>query len=307
MSKPFDLLVAGEINPDLILSGDVQPEFGQVEKLIDRADMTIGSSSVIMACGSARLGLQVAFSGLCGDDVFGRFMMDAMQQRAVDTSSVIVRKDAATGISVILNRRSDRAILTFPGLIPELRAEQISDALLQQARHLHIASYFLQTQLQTGIVDLFKRAHQFGMTISLDTNWDPSGKWQDFYELLKLVDVFLPNENEALALTRTSSAEDALAVLSQSCAVVAIKQGADGALACQNGEIARTQALHMDIVDTVGAGDTFDSGFLYGYLQQWPLQKMVQAAAISGSLSTRAAGGTQSQPTLEEVMQYVDG
>ncbi len=86
----FDILVAGEINPDLILSGDVTPEFGQVEKLVDSAGLTIGSSSAIFACGAARLGLQVAFIGLCGDDVFGHFMLEQMQARGVDISNVIL-------------------------------------------------------------------------------------------------------------------------------------------------------------------------------------------------------------------------
>src|SRR5512135_1701986 len=94
----FDILVAGEINPDLILSGNVIPEFGQVEKLVDAASLTIGSSSAIFACGAARLGLKVAFVGVCGDDVFGRFMLDEMSKRGVDVSNVIIRKDGQTGL-----------------------------------------------------------------------------------------------------------------------------------------------------------------------------------------------------------------
>src|SRR5512141_1275201 len=117
----FDILVAGEINPDLVLTGNVIPEFGQVEKLVDSAALTIGSSSAIFACGAARLGLRVAFIGMCGDDIFGRFMLDEMSRRAVDVSNVIVRPDGQTGLSVILNNGADRAILTHPGLIAELQ------------------------------------------------------------------------------------------------------------------------------------------------------------------------------------------
>src|SRR5512139_1084207 len=95
----FDILVAGEINPDLILSGNVIPEFGQVEKLVDGAALTIGSSSAIFACGTARLGLKVAFIGVCGEDVFGRFMLDEMSKRQVDVSHVIIRSDGQTGLS----------------------------------------------------------------------------------------------------------------------------------------------------------------------------------------------------------------
>src|SRR6266487_2355492 len=158
MTPAFDILVAGEINPDLILTGDVTPVFNQTEKLVDSAALTIGSSSVIFACGAARLGLKVAFIGVCGDDIFGRFMLDEMQKRGVDVSNVIVRKNAQTGLSVILNQEVDRAILTHPGLIAALQASDISNALLQNARHLHVASYFLQTNLQPDLVSLFQRA-----------------------------------------------------------------------------------------------------------------------------------------------------
>lgn len=115
MNKAFDLLVIGEINPDLILRGkDIVPEFGQAEKLVEHAELTIGSSSVITACGAARLGLSVAFIGLVGNDQFGRFMLDAMQARDIDVSACVVDQTIATGMSVILSDPGDRAILTFP-------------------------------------------------------------------------------------------------------------------------------------------------------------------------------------------------
>ncbi|HNH06413.1 MAG TPA: carbohydrate kinase family protein, partial [Anaerolineales bacterium] len=138
MKKPFDILVAGEINPDLILTGDVNPEFDQVEKLVTSATLTVGSSSVIFACGAARLGLRVAFIGVCGDDVFGRFMLAEMQKRNVNVDHVIIRTAGQTGLSVILNREADRAILTHPGLIADLQASDIADSLLAQTRHLHV-------------------------------------------------------------------------------------------------------------------------------------------------------------------------
>jgi sugar/nucleoside kinase (ribokinase family) len=197
----FDILVAGEINPDLILAGDVSPAFNQAEKLVDSAALTIGSSSAIFACGAARLGLKVAFVGVCGEDIFGRFMLDEMQKREVDVSNVIVRADGQTGLSVILSRGVDRAILTHPGLIAALRASDIPDALLHQSRHLHVASYFLQTNLQPHLAGLFLRARGFGLTTSLDTNYDPSEAWLGFDDLLSLTNVFLPNEKEAVSLS----------------------------------------------------------------------------------------------------------
>ena len=298
-------MVAGEINPDLILSGDVEPAFGQVEKLVDSTTLTIGSSSAIFACGAARLGLKVAFIGVCGDDVFGRFMLDEMQKRDVDVSHVIVRQAGKTGLSVILNREADRAILTHLGLIPTLQAPDISDSLLHQARHLHVASYFLQTALQPGLPNLFRRARERGLTTSLDTNYDPSKKWIGFDELLAVTNVFLPNEKEAVSLSGESNVDLAASWLGSRVKVLAIKLGADGALSVREGVSIRIASIPVKVIDTVGAGDSFDAGFLYGYLNSWDLEKTLHLACICGALSTQKAGGTDGQPTLGEAMKHI--
>ena len=305
MNPAFDILVAGEINPDLILTGNVVPEFGQVEKLVDSATLTIGSSSAIFACGAARLGLRVAYIGVCGDDIFGRFMLDEIQTRGVDASNVIIRDDGQTGLSLILNRGMDRAILTHAGLIAALRASDISDALLQSARHLHVASYFLQTNLQPDLLELFGRAHAFGLTTSLDTNYDPSESWAGFEELLSVTNVFLPNEKEALSLSGESNIGLAADKLGSRVETLAIKLGAEGALGVCGGERVRVASIPVKVVDTIGAGDSFDAGFLYGYLNGWSFEKSLQLGCICGGLSTQRAGGTDGQPTLKEALAFL--
>jgi sugar/nucleoside kinase (ribokinase family) len=305
MTDRYDILVAGEINPDLILTGDVTPVFDQVEKLLDSAALVIGSSSAIFACGAARLGLRVGFVGICGDDLFGRFMLEELSHRGVDTAPVQVDPSQSTGLSVILSRGTDRAILTYPGAIAALRAEAVTDDLLHRARHLHVASYFLQTALQPGLPNLFHRARALGLTTSLDPNWDPTGEWRGFERLLPLVDVFLPNENEARALAHRASVEQALESLSQVCGTVAVKCGSHGAQARQGQLPASAAALPGTVIDTVGAGDSFDAGFLYGWLNGWRLERTLGLAAICGSLSTRAAGGTTGQAALEEALAYL--
>jgi len=296
----FHILVAGELNPDLILTGDVTPEFGQVEKLVDSASLNIGSSSAIFACGAARLGLNVAFIGVCGDDVFGHFMLDEMRKRNVDVSNVVVRSEGQTGLSVILNHQSDRAILTHSGLVAELRASDISDELLMQSKHLHVASYFLQTKLQPDLPSLFRRAHTFGLTTSLDTNYDPSEQWIGFDELLSVTNVFLPNEREALSLSDAENADEAASRLGSRVEALAIKLGADGALGIHKSERVRVASIPVKVIDTIGAGDSFDAGFLYGYLNHWELEKSLRLGCVCGALSTQQAGGTDGQPTLEE-------
>lgn len=303
--KDVDVLIAGELNIDLILSKpDLEPLFGQTEILVDAAELTVGSSSAIFACGCAQLGLKTAFVGVVGDDIFGRFMLESLNERGVDTSHVIIDPQEETGISVILNRGNDRAILTHLGTISALRVEDISEELIKRSRHLHIASYFLQTKLQPDLYRLFSRTRQLGTTSSLDTNWDPHGEWGNVAHILNATDIFFPNENEALALTEASDLEDALTQMAEVVSTVAVKRGAEGAVARKGDQRAEEKAIPCKVVDTVGAGDSFDAGFIYGHLQNWDLGKTLKFAVACGSLSTRGHGGIASQATVTEALAY---
>lgn len=302
--RRFDVLVAGEINPDLILSSPgLTPEFGQHEVMVDNAELTIGSSSAIFACGAARLGLKIAFIGVAGVDEFGRFMIESLQKRSVDTSHVIIDPQIKTGLSVILNRGHDRAILTYSGSIAALQAGQIEDDLLKLCRHLHVASYYLQDALRPGLAGLFSRAKGLGLTISLDTNWDPQEKWEGLEDIFPFTDVFLPNKAEILSLSKKTTVDEALYFLSESVPLVVVKAGAAGAAACNGTEIIKAPSLKIErIADTVGAGDSFNAGFIYGYLQGWDLEKILKLASACGSLSLRRHGGTEAQPSLQEAL-----
>jgi sugar/nucleoside kinase (ribokinase family) len=301
----FDLLVVGEINPDLILRGhNLAPAFGQAEKLVEAATLTIGSSSAIMACGAARLGMRVAFVGVVGDDAFGRFMLEAMAARGVDVSACIIERTLATGFSVILSQPHDRAILTHLGTIAALQAKQIDLTLLRRARHLHVGSYFLLDALRPDLPDLYVRAHRAGLTTSLDTNWDPRGDWDGgLARLLTECDIFLPNETEARLIAKCDDLDKTMDVLAGQVSILAVKLGADGALARHGDRLIRAPSLPVHVKDTTGAGDSFDAGFLYGYLNNWSLERSLRLACACGSLSTRAAGGTEGQATLAEAVQ----
>jgi sugar/nucleoside kinase (ribokinase family) len=187
----------------------------------------------------------------------------------------------------------------------ELRTSDIPDSLLNQARHLHVASYFLQTKLQTDLPDLFRRAHSLGLTTSLDTNYDPSEKWQGFDELLSVTNIFLPNSTEAKSLTGLENIDEAATSLGRKVEVAAIKLGAEGALGVAPSQKLKVPSISVNVVDTVGAGDSFDAGFIYGYLQGWSLEKSLRLGVVCGGLSTQQAGGTSGQPTLNEALEYL--
>ena len=211
----FDILVLGDANPDLVLSGgDVVPAFGQAERLVDEARLVIGGSGAIFACGAAKLGLRVAFAGVVGDDMFGRFMCDQLQAHGIDTSAVAMLPERSTGVTVVLSGRDDRAMLTFAGTTGDLRRSVIGTDVLSRTRHIHVSSYFLQRALAPELPALFREARDGEATTSLDPNWDPSGQWDNgLMALLPEVDVFLPNEVEALSMARISVVEDAIARL----------------------------------------------------------------------------------------------
>ncbi len=305
ISKPFDLAVVGEINPDLILTGDVTPVFGQVEKMVADASLTTGSSACIFALGAARLGLRVTFTGKVGLDPFGQFMLAQLSGHGVDVSGVVRDPDLKTGLSVILSRGADRAILTYAGTISELRYEEIQLDRLALARHLHLSSYFMLEKLRPQVPELFRQARNLGLTVSMDTNYDPAGRW-DVQEAINEVDVFLPNAAELRAITGETDPGQGAQQLARDGRIVAVKLGAQGGLACGQGRSAASAALAVPVVDTTGAGDTFDAGFLYGYLHGWDLERSLRLACACGSLSTRAVGGTAAQPTLAEASQYLE-
>ncbi len=302
----IDVLVLGELNADLILQGDVEPAWGQTEKLIDDATLTLGSSSAIFACGIARLGLSVAFAGIVGDDLLGHFCRDQLAARGIDTSGVVVDSGQCTGMTIILQRPDDRAMLTFPGAIAALTVQQVKPALLDAARHIHVGSYYLQTALQPGLAPLFAAQRRRGGTTSLDTNWDPSERWAGLDALLAATEIFLPNETEACRITGTADTSEALELLATRVPIVAIKRGAAGAVAARG--IERVEAIppRVNVVDAVGAGDSFDAGFVCGLLKGWTLERALKLAVACGALSTRAAGGTQGQATLDEAMALAE-
>jgi sugar/nucleoside kinase (ribokinase family) len=304
----FDLVVLGDVNPDVVVQGDdLAPAFGQAEHIVDRINLTIGGSGAILACGAARLGLRVALVGVVGDDMFGRFMREQLVAKGVDVSGLRIDPERPTGATVVLSQPGDRAMLTATGTISALGSEALALPAVLGARHIHVSSYFLQLGLAPHLPDLFAQARDRGVSTSIDPNWDPSGDWDaDLRPLLGLVDVFLPNAMEATRLTGTSDLDRALEILGGLASTVVIKIGADGAIATAAGTTVRVGAVAETVVDTTGAGDSFDAGFLAGFLGGESLETSLALGNACGALSTRVAGGTDAQPTMDEALAAVE-
>jgi sugar/nucleoside kinase (ribokinase family) len=299
-----DLLVIGDCNPDVVALGDdLTPAFGQREKLVASMSLVVGGSAAITAVAAARLGLQVALAAVVGDDPAGEFMLSQLRRAGVDTGAVTVRRDLPTGMTAVLSQGADRAILTAPGAVGSLTAADIPVPLLTSARHVHVSSYFLLADLRgPSLARLLAAARSAGATTSVDTNWDPAGRWGDdlLWAALAEADLLLPNEAEALLLSGQPDASTAAAALAARGPALAVKLGTRGALCADGTGQVRVWLPPAVPVDATGAGDCFNAGLITGLLTGLDLPHATALGCAAGALSTRAPGGTGSCPSLTE-------
>jgi sugar/nucleoside kinase (ribokinase family) len=291
----LDVSVVGEINPDLILYGvpeDLKPER---EFLVDGIRLTLGSSSAIFAHNLSVLGTHVGMVSKIGRDEFGRLAVEWLSSGGVDVTRVRqAGMGSLTGVTIILTHLGQRFILTYPGTIFELASEDLDLEYVFSARHLHLSSYFLQKSLRPKIADLFREARRRGLSTSLDTNDDPDNLWaDDVGETLRHVDIFFPNEREAKALARTDDLVRAIDTLSERVGIVAVKLGSEGAIARQATAEFRASPVRVHAVDAVGAGDSFDAGFIHRFLQGATVEECLNYANVAAAYSTTREGGTE--------------
>ncbi len=290
----FDVSVIGELNLDLIMSG-LPPELTmEREHLANDLSITLGSSSAIFAHNLSSLGNKVGFSSSIGSDPFGEICMERLGESGVDLSHVRRMPGKTTGLTVILPQGKQRYILTYPGTMFEMSENDLDLNYVFDAKHLHVSSYFLQKGLQASLADIFRRAKGAGLTTSLDTNDDPEDRWSSEIQLLlEYTDVLLPNEREACKLAQMDDVERAAELLSQKVAVVVIKRGSQGVLARVSKERFVALPPAVDVADHVGAGDSFDAGFLHQFIRGGKIEDCLAFGNIVGALSVTRPGGTE--------------
>ncbi len=303
----FDVTIAGELNLDLILYGlpeQLQPER---ELLADRMMLTLGSSSAIVSHNLAALGSRVGFQSRIGNDPLGQIALERLQQGGVDVSRVQrVSGPTTTGMTVILHHELWRNILTYMGTISELTWDNLDLDYLADSRHFHFSSYYLQQALRPRVVELFQYLKSKGLTISLDTNDDPDDRWEGgLRDVLRYVDVFLPNEREACKVAGTEDLEAAVKTLSEVVALVVVKRGRKGALAQRGNERAVSPSKEVEVVDSVGAGDSFDAGFLHEFVRGSDLPTCLASGNRAGALSTTRPGGTEAFRDAEHRQKFL--
>ena len=304
----FDVTVVGELNLDLILYGLPNELVPERELLADGLTLTLGSSSAIFAHNLATLGTRVGFISRIGNDPLGQIALDRLAAGGVDVSQVRkVSGPTSTGLTVILPRAKFRNILTYPGTMHEMCFEDLDLDYLTSARHFHMSSFFLHRGLRSQMVDLFKKLKASGVSVSLDTNDDPDDEWDsNLNAVLRFVDVFLPNAREAKKIARTDDLSTAVSRLVQLVPVVAVKLGPEGALVCCGREQLRSPALNVEAVDPVGAGDSFDAGFIHQYVRGGDHATSLAFGNLIGAFSTTRPGGTEAFRDRKCLQEFLD-
>ncbi len=294
MDKAYDIIVVGELNVDLILDQiEKFPEVGK-EVLAKKMTLTLGSSSAIFASNISSLGSRVGFVGRIGEDKFGEVVLESLKRKNVDTSMIRIDKVAGTGATIILNVGEDRANTTYPGAMDHLTIDDISPEDIKKAKHLHFSSLFLQPGIRKDLGSLFKMAKAAGLTTSFDMQWDPEETWDlDIKKVLPHVDVFLPNETELKLLTRRDTLEEAIDVVKPYVRILVIKRSNKGSIVYHQDRLTDLPAFLNDkVVDAIGAGDSFNAGFIHRFIQGAPVDECQKFGNLTGAVSTTASGGT---------------
>lgn len=300
------ILVIGELNVDLIASGLEQPPTLGQEVLASDFATTLGSASAIFASGVAKLGHPVTFVSKVGRDEFGTYCLEALERLGISTQRVEQSTKTKTGVTISLSTRRDRALVTCLGAIAELRGSDVPRAAWKGHKHLHLTSYFLQHQLRPSLPELIKHAHKMGMTTSFDPNSDPAQKWgKEIWKVIEGTDILFINEGEALALTRKKQVNKALEKLAEAVPCVVVKLGARGAIALREGEFCARPGFSIRVVDTTGAGDSFASGFVHGFVEGRSLAECLDFGNACGAMCATAAGGTTGQPNARQLRKFL--
>lgn len=302
MDRRYDVAAVADLFADIIVRGREAPRFGQAEVFADSYSIEVGGSAPIFASQVAKLGGRAALIGAVGDDMLGDLVKGRLAAAGVDVSRVVRFSAHPTPLGLNLAVDGDRAMVTVLGAIEELGAAVLASDVLESARHWHIAGYFLLEGLLDHWPALVQTVKRHGATVSLDSNWAPRGDWSRLQAVLGRVDLFLPNEAEACAISGCADWAAAGRELAKLCPLVVVKRGELGAAAFTAGRIFEADvpadALRdRPFVDAVGAGDSFDGGFVWAWLQRKPIEECLRVGIACGAASTRAAGGTAGQLT----------
>jgi sugar/nucleoside kinase (ribokinase family) len=316
------VLFVGELNPDIVVAGVValggKLRFGQAEDLVERTVVTLGGSAAITASAAARAGAAASLVAVVGDDDLGRACLARARERGIDVEAIRVERGHRTGSSVILisaENSNDRQILTDLGTMRDLSTHDLPDDLLSQVQHLHVSSFFMHVGCREQLHQRMARARELGAVVSLDTNDDPDRTWTaGAAAAIAASDVLFGNDIELLGLAGepangdpATAARALLTTMSSGASDRAVelpavvrKQGAYGATVYTIDREVHVNAPQVEVVDTVGAGDTLAGTMIAAMHSGADWADVLAIGVAAGSLSTTAPGGVDGQPQLSD-------
>jgi len=300
------VLAVGEVNIDIVFTGLTNIPLSEQDTLAQGLEILVGGQTGTIARAMSSLGLDVTFVGRVGDDDYGRKAINELSRAGVNVSGIVVDPSLTTGTTVVLSTGTERAYATYLGSISEVRRSDIKPDLLSSADHLHVGSYYLQRALRPDMLDLFQAAKRNGLTTSIDPGWDSFKEWgKDIFDVLRYVDVFLPNEVEAMIIAEATSPEQALEILANCSSTVVVKMGGEGCLVRNSTQCLYCPAFNVPVVDVTSAGDIFNAGFLYGFLNGWGLAEAVKFANACGAMSVSKPGSAGIMSGAAEVKEFL--
>lgn len=303
--KKYDAVVIGDANIDLVVVGcNEMPAPGE-EVFVDQMQVHVGGGAALFTLSLAKLGLKVAFNGVLGKDGDGQYILDEFKKYGVDTQYIRMSERHHTGVSIALNPDKDRSFITYMGTNKEIDLQQLDMRSVDLGRHVHLTGYRGRRNHEDFLATVIK-LKSMGVTLSCDVGWDDTGEWYEgIYELMRTIDVFFMNESEALHYTRCSNEADGIALLRQHSSHFVMKLSSKGALACIDGKVTYRSGFKVDAVDTTGAGDAFNAGYMFGFLSNKPVDECLLYGNACGAFSVTNYGGSTGIPDIRTLQEYI--
>ncbi len=300
------VLFVGEINVDIMMGGLASFPVRDKEITCSSFELTMGSSTAICACAFSSLGGNASFVGLAGNDEYGEFMINGMRDFRINTGHILRTEKVKTGVTVNLIYGDSRTQITYPGTISAFSGKSVDLSVVKQFDHVHIGGPYLQERLVGDVSRILSYAKQEGMTSSLDPQWDADENWQYMDEWLPLLTYFFPNCDEALSITNTNAISDAVSALTKLTACPIVKSGQKGAFYSWDDVVETIPAYLIDVVDTTGAGDSFDAGFLYAVLEkEMNIKDAIKFAIAVAGRSCMFVGGVNASSTYHDIITFM--
>ena len=306
MQKKWDVYVYGDVNIDLVVPGvESLPPFGS-EVDVPVMETFVGGGAALFTLGLAKLGMTPVFQGSIGKDMYGAYIRGLFRELGVDDSLLLDSDTQKTGISISFTTKKDRCFLTYRGTHEGLSLKYMDLSKVSYAKHVHVTGYAGRSNHEEYL-DVLKRIHEMGdVTVSFDVGWDTTEEWYEgIFDLLPMIDVLFMNETECQHYTRCEDIEAGARRLAEKAGMAVIKLGKRGALAVKDGEVFAAPTYKVNVVDTTGAGDSFNAGFVYGFVSGLPVGECLKRGNGCGSLSATMLGGNTGFPFRDRLESWI--